>query len=168
MGSGKSTLFLNYMKDRPHDKFMYITPYLEEVKRIKEEVGLIEPRPIKGSKLNHIRDLTAQGRSIVSTHALLSRFDLEIQENIQLLEYTLILDEVANVVEQFTFNTVNDKEDFFNHYAYIDEGGYCVWDEERKAEVCDIKECYKNSKFILFGGSLVGEDKKYCNEQAYG
>ena len=79
MGSGKTSQFIEYMKERPSEKFMYITPYLEEVKRIKDEVGLVEPRPIKGSKLNHIRELTAQGRSVVSTHSLLSRFDLEIQ-----------------------------------------------------------------------------------------
>lgn len=143
MGSGKTTFYINYMKDRPHDKFMYITPYLEEVKRIKDEVGLIEPRPIKGSKLNHIRDLTAQGKSVVSTHALLSRFDLEIQENIEISEYTLILDEVANVIEQFNFNTENDKQDFFAHYAYLDEEGYCIWDEEKHP----IDKYSKGSKF---------------------
>lgn len=143
MGSGKTTFYINYMKDRPHDKFMYITPYLEEVKRIKDEVGLIEPRPIKGSKLNHIRDLTAQGKSVVSTHALLSRFDLEIQENIEISEYTLILDEVANVIEQFNFNTENDKQDFFAHYAYLDEDGYCIWDEEKHP----VDKYSKGSKF---------------------
>ena len=56
MGSGKTSFFLKYMKERPNEKFMYITPYLDEVKRVKDEVGLIEPRPIKGSKLNHIRE----------------------------------------------------------------------------------------------------------------
>lgn len=131
MGSGKTTYFLKYMKERPSEKFLVITPYLEEVKRIKDEVGLIEPRPIKGSKLNHIRELTGLGKSIVSTHALLGRFDLEIQENIKISEYTLILDEVASVVEQFTFNTQSDKDDFFTHYAYIDSEGYCIWDEEK-------------------------------------
>ena len=143
MGSGKTTYFLKYMKERPSEKFLVITPYLDEVKRIKDEVGLIEPRPIKGSKLNHIRELTAQGRSVVSTHSLLSRFDLEIQENIEVSEYTLILDEVANVVEQFTFNTQSDKEDFFTHYAYVDEKGYCIWDEEKHP----VGEYSKGSKF---------------------
>lgn len=28
---------------------------------------------------------------------------------------------------------------------------YCVWDEDRKTEVCDIKGCYKNNKFVWFG-----------------
>ena len=161
MGSGKTTKFLGYMKERPSEKFFYITPYLNEVKRIKDEVGLIEPRPIKGSKLNHIRELTAQGRSIVSTHALLGRFDLEIQENIKISEYTLILDEVANVVEQFTFNTQSDKDDFFSHYAYIDDTGYCIWDEEKHP----IDKYSKGSKFyeemcLCLNKNLVQVDDK--------
>lgn len=143
MGSGKTSWAIKYMKDNPHSKFFFVTPYLMEVKRIKDEVGLVEPRPIKGSKLNHIRELTTQGKSIVSTHALLSRFDLEIQENIEISEYTLILDEVANVVEQFTFNTVSDKLDFFQHYAYINEDGYAIWDEEKHP----IDTYSKGSKF---------------------
>lgn len=31
---------------------------------------------------------------------------------------------------------------------------FCVWDEDRKAEVCDVKGCYKNSKFIYYGETL--------------
>jgi len=143
MGSGKTTYKINFMKDNPNNKYLYVTPYLEEVARIKSELGFIEPRPIKGTKLNHIRQLTSDGKSIITTHALMSRFDLEIQENIKVSEYTLILDEVANCVEQFTFNTANDKEDFFNHYAYIDEEGYCVWDEEKHPS----SEYSKGSKF---------------------
>lgn len=27
---------------------------------------------------------------------------------------------------------------------------FCVWDEAIKMEVCDIKGCYKNSKFEKF------------------
>ena len=161
MGSGKSSYFMQYMKERPNEKFMYISPYLDEVKRIKEEVGLVEPRPIKGSKLNHIRELTAQGRSTVSTHALLGRFDLEIQENIKISEYTLILDEVANVVEQFTFNTQSDKDDFFTHYAYIDNDGYCIWDEEKHP----VDKYSKGSKFyeemcLCLNKNLVQVDDK--------
>lgn len=144
MGSGKTTKAMNYVKDNPYDRFMYITPYLDEIKRIKEvNKDMIEPRPIKGSKLNHIRKLTSEGKNIISTHALLSRFDLEIQDNVKYGEYTLILDEVANVVEQFTFNTLSDKEDFFNHYAYVDEEGYCVWDEDKHP----VENYSKGSKF---------------------
>ena len=27
---------------------------------------------------------------------------------------------------------------------------FCVWDEERRKYVCDIKGCYENSTFIKF------------------
>lgn len=145
MGSGKTSKLINYMKQNMHnERFMYITPYLKEVTRIKEEVkDIIEPRNIKGSKLNHIRTLTKEGKNIVSTHALLSKFDKEIQEHIEIGEYTLVLDEVANVVEEHYFNTISDKEDFFKYYAYIDDEGYVIWDEEKHPS----DEYSKGSKF---------------------
>lgn len=34
MGSGKSTWGFNYMYKNKHDKFIYITPYLDEVSRL--------------------------------------------------------------------------------------------------------------------------------------
>lgn len=34
MGSGKSSAAITYMNEHPDDKFIYITPYLNEVKRI--------------------------------------------------------------------------------------------------------------------------------------
>ncbi len=27
---------------------------------------------------------------------------------------------------------------------------FCVWDEDRKTYVCDVKGCYKNSKYIKY------------------
>ena len=31
---------------------------------------------------------------------------------------------------------------------------FCLWDEERRTEVCDVKGCYNNSKFIQYGDAL--------------
>lgn len=38
MGCGKSSSMINYVNNAPDDvKFVYVTPFLSEVKRIKEE-----------------------------------------------------------------------------------------------------------------------------------
>lgn len=29
---------------------------------------------------------------------------------------------------------------------------FCVWDDDFKKEVCDVKGCYENSKFVYFDG----------------
>ena len=36
MGSGKSSAAIAYMNEHPQQKFIYITPYLEEAVRIRE------------------------------------------------------------------------------------------------------------------------------------
>lgn len=38
---------------------------------------------------------------------------------------------------------------------------FCIWNEEYQQEVCDIKGCYENSKFIYF---LLEEREVIKNE----
>lgn len=35
MGTGKTTGLINYMNSNPENKYMFITPFLDEVQRIK-------------------------------------------------------------------------------------------------------------------------------------
>ena len=37
MGTGKTTAAINYMNEHPDQKFIYITPFLEEVSRVKKK-----------------------------------------------------------------------------------------------------------------------------------
>ena len=36
MGTGKTTGLINYMNSNPENKYMFITPFLDEVQRIKD------------------------------------------------------------------------------------------------------------------------------------
>lgn len=101
-GQGKTTWAIQHMKEQKEDrKFIFITPFLGEVKRIKQECHFVEPQKINGrTKTKDLKRLLTRGENIVSTHSLFSRVD---DETIQLLEmggYTLILDEVMEVVKQ--------------------------------------------------------------------
>ena len=81
MGSGKTTSAINYINQAdPSEKFLFITPYLDEVDRIKKSCpfkNFKEPKEM-GTKLNGIKHLIGQGDNIVSTHALFQRFDNEV------------------------------------------------------------------------------------------
>jgi hypothetical protein len=165
MGQGKTTWAINYMKNNPKERFMYITPFLDEVERVKQELPKAKSPYVnhkeKKAKLDTLRDYTFNGDTIVTTHALLSRFDLDIQENIQIGEYTLILDEVASIAEEFSFKTETDKKDFFDYYAYIDEDGYVRWDETKHP----IDKYSKGSKFyeemvLCLNGHLLSVNDK--------
>ncbi|MGB0405598.1 MAG: hypothetical protein ACPGDB_05395, partial [Fusobacterium sp.] len=131
MGQGKTTWAINYMKNNPKERFMYITPFLDEVERVQTSVPNSVAPFVDGknrkSKLQTLRELTKHGKDIVTTHALLGRFDLEIQENIKIGEYTLILDEVASIAEEYSQLTSTDKENFFKYFADVDEDGFVVW-----------------------------------------
>lgn len=96
MGSGKSTAAINYMNAHPDKKFIYITPFLDEVARICKacpSLHMREPNNLLTSKLTHIRSLIRNGHNIASTHSLFSRFSPDMIDDIREQEYTLIIDE---------------------------------------------------------------------------
>ena len=135
MGQGKTTWAMEFMKERPDERFIFVTPFLDEVERIKANVPNIKTPFVdfkkNEPKLETFRDLLLKGNNIATTHSLMSKFDLDIQENIKVGEYTLILDEVTQIAETYTFNTKTDKTTFFRDFAYVDEDGYVVWDEDK-------------------------------------
>lgn len=105
MGSGKTSWAIQYMSAAsPLDKFIYITPYLTEVERIKENVEreFFEPnnRNKDGSKMRSLKELIADGRDIVSTHSLFQTADDELLDLLTDSGYTLILDEVMDVIDK--------------------------------------------------------------------
>jgi hypothetical protein len=104
MGCGKTSAAINFINESDDDvKFMYITPYLTEVKRIIDccpSKRFKQPETF-GTKLKGIKYLLENGNNIVSTHSLFSLFDEEIIDLAYTNNYTLIMDEVADVIEQY-------------------------------------------------------------------
>lgn len=132
MGSGKTSWAIDFMKERPNNRFMYITPFLDEVDRLKKEIPTFhDPKKVSGSKLLHLKELVKYGKNISSTHQLMDRFDLEVQQGIELGEYTLILDEVADVVSAYNELTEVDILDLLTNYVTVDKDGYLIWDETK-------------------------------------
>lgn len=142
-GAGKTTAAINYINDKSNDgqRFMYVTPYLTEVQRIKElcsDKKFKEPQ-IYGSKMQDILRLIENGENIVTTHNLFSRFTPEIINIVKLSGYILIMDEVADVVSPLEI-TQKDAESILNNYAHI-EGISVVWDDR---EYTGKLDGYKN------------------------
>lgn len=105
MGSGKTSWAIQFMNESgPLDRFIYITPFLSEVQRVKTSAvdrNFIEPNNAneEGRKLRSLKDLIVQGRDIVSTHSLFQTADDELIDLLTDSGYTLILDEVMDVIE---------------------------------------------------------------------
>ncbi|KZB90781.1 hypothetical protein A2U94_14435 [Bacillus sp. VT 712] len=125
MGSGKTSWAIQYMNEADgNQKFIYITPFLSEVQRIKSAVKnhvFYEPVNKGKGKLDSLKKLILNEKNIVSTHALFQTADDEMMELIRASNYTLILDEVMSVVEEYPLNNDDFKLLIDNEMIYIPE-----------------------------------------------
>lgn len=167
MGSGKSSAAINYMnKMYRKNKFLYVTPFLTEVNRVREQcpdLKFVEPEMRNGhGKLTDIRFLLSKGRNIATTHVLFSMFTAEIIDICKSQGYTLIMDEVANVITEYKIGS-EDRATLLEKYAYIEKGtGIIRWredmagyvDEKYLAEkrLCDLQAlaCYGDSEITMW------------------
>ncbi len=101
-GSGKTSAAINMINASDNEqRFLYITPYLDEVNRIIDccpRKKFRQPE-VYGTKTKGIKYLLENGFNIVSTHALFKNFDTEIINLVRAMNYILVMDEVAEVVE---------------------------------------------------------------------
>ena len=125
MGRGKSWAAINYINSHKDEKILYITPYLSELtERIIPNCpdrDFVMPDNTKyGTKTRHLKVLINKGRNVASTHALFSLFDEELIDICRNQGYTLIMDEVSNVVEKYTMND-EDAKTLLEKYVDVDE-----------------------------------------------
>ena len=152
MGRGKSWAAINYMNSHDDEKFLYITPYLDEItERIipscpnKEFITPDDKR--MGTKTRHLKSLLNKGKNIASTHALFKRFDEELIEICRAQNYTLIMDEVTEVVEKYEIGP-EDLNTLMEKYVDLDEKTNLFhWRES--------KQNYKDQKFL--------REKRFCD-----
>ena len=88
-GAGKTQYMIGFIKQSPDDqKFIYITPFLDETERIKKSCKgkrFCLPSEIagKGSKQVHLKELISKNKNISTTHSLFSGID---DETLQLIK----------------------------------------------------------------------------------
>lgn len=132
MGSGKTTWAIEKVKNS-NERFMYITPYNDEIKRVKESLEgikhLHEPSYENeyGTKRYDFYNYVKDGLDTISTHVLFRNCDREILENIKLHDYTLILDEVMVVVEIKKVSKSDYDMLLETNSISIADGGKVIW-----------------------------------------
>ena len=106
MGTGKSQAAINYMNEHSDCKFVYITPYLDEAKRIKDgcpDMNFIEPtnkiKKYGHRKMTHTAFLIKEGQNITTTHQAFKNYSAEMLEDLKNKEYKLIVDEALDIFE---------------------------------------------------------------------
>lgn len=157
-GAGKTSAAINLINSsKETDRFLYITPYLDEVQRIIESCPKkkFKQPEVYGSKLDGIKYLFSQGRNIVSTHALFRMFDKEVVRLVKMMNYTLIMDEVADVVEPLEI-TKSDLQIVLDK-TEIQDNGLLKWtDKSYKGELSNYRRlCDLNAIFYYNETALV-------------
>ena len=160
-GAGKTSYAIQKMNGEIFERFIYITPFLSEIDRVVKSCDCREFRKPseklgQGSKTNHFAKLVKDGNNVVSSHSLFRGLNKEIIDDIKDGEYILILDEVADVVEQLDISKrdiqilVNEK------IIEIDEEGKVHWiDDTYKGKFNSMKNPIKNGDVYFFNNSLM-------------
>lgn len=111
MGTGKSSAAISYMNEHSTEKFIYVTPYLEEAARVKmgcPQMKFIEPsdklHEFNFKKTEHAAYLIKSGRNIATTHQALKMYTEDMLNDIRHHGYKLIVDENIDVLEKLSFH----------------------------------------------------------------
>lgn len=155
MGSGKTCSIINYINKSENETFLVITPYLDEIERYRKccpSKNFKTPHfDNNQTKLDDIKKLINKGENIVSTHALFQKFDNELIDICRAANYTLIMDEVADVIEEY-YLSKPDFELLKNTYVDINEDTkQLIWKEEYN----NYRGKFDNEKRLAELGSLV-------------
>ena len=162
MGKGKTCHSIELIKNNPQNKYIYITPYLDEIKRVREATNdynkMYEPLYIKSTKQENLHKLLREGKNICSTHALFQKSNDITREALKANNYTLILDEVMDVVEELDNFTKHDLETLLSeNLAYI-EDDYLLWNENKlnyNGRYNDIMNMSLNKNLICINDKLL-------------
>lgn len=131
MGSGKTTAAIKAINTAPvEQKFMFVTPYLSEVARIKEgcaEKEFCEPVEGFDCKTADLERLIDVQANIVTTHALFTIMPLEYLEKIRETGYVLFLDEALEPMEPLTGIDPLDAEYVTDKLIRINEDSSVEW-----------------------------------------
>jgi hypothetical protein len=159
MGSGKTSAAINKMNEDKENNYIFITPFLREVDRIKESCinrKFIEPENKGKGKLDNLHYLVGEGFNIASTHALFKTYNDYTKELLKNNNYILILDEVFSVLEMIPLHR-DDIELMLKNFAYVDDDNFVVWtdDSYEGKKFWEIKLMAKNRTLMLIDNILM-------------
>lgn len=166
-GGGKTSSAINLIKESPQQqKFLFVTPYLDECARIIQscpEHDFVQPAgERKGktcSKLKDMQELVMARRNIASTHALFPRYTPEMLRALKDSHYTLIIDEAYEMTQPLTSK---ERGDFFDELAKgtlsVDDKGRVTWVASPPSHGSSLAELYQkiaNGSVYLYGQRIL-------------
>lgn len=156
MGRGKSSAAIRYMnRYKGTKRFLYITPYLDEVGRICERCDFEQPDSDHLTKSAELKLQLRMGRNVSATHALFYLIDDEAISLIRAQHYSLIIDESIQVIERLNI-TDKDFELIITQLADVSDDGRIQWrDEEYTGRFNDYKEMAGTRSLFRLDSALL-------------
>ncbi len=156
MGRGKSSAAIRYMnRHKETKKFLYITPYLNEVDRICEQCDFDQSDSDTMSKSRELKMHMRQGKNIAATHSLFYLMDDEALELVRANHYSLIIDESIQVIERLNV-TAKDFSLIITQLADEDENGVLRWrDKDYDGRFCDYKGIADTGSLRILDSALL-------------
>lgn len=166
MGSGKSSACIEYMNQHPEKRYIYITPYLDEAKRIKmgcPGLRFYEPTKVSAetrhSKTCDTMAKIQEGRNIASTHEAFSYYTPDMIETIRQNHYTLMIDESVNVLQSEKMDPGNIEVLVEGGYVAMNNGVYSITEKEYPGTFCkEFIRRLKSREFYHVDGDQYKSD----------
>ncbi len=156
MGEGKTTKLMDIMNSRPQDKWIYISPFLDEVEeRLPREcpsLSFKSPQQVNGKKYWGLDYLIEEGANIGSTHALFSKVDIRLIQALKGKGYNLIIDEALDVVGLSDIPYKDIQHFIDTGHVYLDERSFVRWNHERCPN--DVLSRYPDLPHLCDNGNL--------------
>lgn len=144
-GSGKTSACIRMMNERTDKRFLFVTQYLDEVKRIIagcHDRGFVEPAfdpSGRRTKLANLVSLLKKGENIATTHSLFSSYTEEIRDLIRKWGYVLVLDEAVDVLCLSDISS-SDMEVLLRSGVMKEENGTFQWNGGESGTGVDVGE----------------------------
>lgn len=159
MGSGKTTNIIREMNEHPENKYVFITPYLKEGKRVINECQRLKFYEPDGtiSKAVSFEMMIKSGVNVVSTHELFKRIKPSKETLSRIVEYGyhLIIDEDIQTIDQIQ---VSKSDDAILRKVLLEEksdGTIECSDKKYSGRFADIMTKAKNKSLFIYENSIM-------------
>lgn len=144
-GKGKTSFAIQMMNEHPERAYIYCTPFLDEITRIKAatNIDFKEPQFNGGRKIDNFNMLLMSGENIALTHSTFANATAETLEYLSSGEYTLILDEVLDIL--IDYNDVCADNLTKSDIKLLINEGFITIDDYGKVDW--VKDAYPASKY---------------------
>jgi len=172
MGSFKSSSAIKMMHESKDKSWIAITPYLDEIDVFKnplspkhkrdflnlsKTIKFHEPSHIGWGKLKSLKELLVLKKNIATTHALFKYADKELIEIIKANNYTLVLDEVMEIIHPINIKTKDIKKLMNDGVISVDDIGVVSYNDgsEYYSRYEDVISTIKTGRVVSTGESFL-------------